>query len=196
MSTARTRPARTVAKLAAVAALGAAPLLAVPPADAAGDSAWDRLAACESSGDWGINTGNGYYGGLQFSQATWEGFGGTQYASRADLASRSQQIATAEKVLDVQGWGAWPACTAELGYGAAEAAGSPAPAGDGSTADGAGSDGGGSTGGGYTVRSGDTLFSIADAQGVDGGWRAILDANRGAVSDPTLIYVGQTLQLP
>ena len=195
MSTARIRPTRTLAKLAAVAALGVAPLLAVSPADAASDGAWDRLAECESSGDWGINTGNGYYGGLQFSQPTWEGFGGTQYASRADLASRAQQIATAERVLDVQGWGAWPACTAELGYGAAEAAGSPAPAGDGGTAD-ASPDAAPSSGGAYTVQSGETLSSIATAQGVDGGWRAIFDANRGEISDPTLIYVDQSLQLP
>jgi len=196
MSTARIRPARTLAKLAAVATLGLAPLLAVSPADAASDSSWDRLAACESGGDWGINTGNGYYGGLQFSQSTWEGFDGTQYASRADLASRSQQIATAEKVLDVQGWGAWPACTAELGYGAADAAGSPAPADDGGTADAAPSGSAPSDGGDYTVQSGDTLSSIAAAQGVDGGWRAIADANRGEIADPTLIYVGESLQLP
>ncbi len=196
MSTARIRPARRLAKLAAVASLGLAPLLAASPADAASDSAWDRLAECESSGDWGINTGNGYYGGLQFSQPTWEGFGGTQYASRADLASRSQQIATAEQVLDVQGWGAWPACTAKLGYGAAEAAGSPAPGGDGGTSNAAPLDVAPSSGGAYTVQSGDTLSSSAVAQGVDGGWRAIHDANRGEVPDPTLIYVGQTLQLP
>lgn len=72
---------------------------------------WDRLAQCESSGDWHINTGNGYYGGLQFSQPTWEGFGGLAYAPRADLASREQQIAVAEGVLAVQGPNAWPMCS-------------------------------------------------------------------------------------
>jgi hypothetical protein len=91
----RIRPARTVAKLAAVVALGAIPLFSASPAEAASGATWDRLAECESSGDWSINTGNGYYGGLQFSQPTWEGFGGTQYAPRADLATRSEQIATA-----------------------------------------------------------------------------------------------------
>lgn len=72
---------------------------------------WDGLAQCESSGVWDINTGNGYYGGLQFSSSTWLSFGGGRYASRADLASREQQIAVAEKVLAAQGRGAWPHCS-------------------------------------------------------------------------------------
>ncbi|MFK5645891.1 transglycosylase family protein [Ornithinimicrobium sp. LYQ121] len=80
-------------------------------AQAASGSTWDAVAQCESGGNWSINTGNGYYGGLQFSQSTWEGFGGGQYASRADLASRDQQIAVAEKTLAVQGPGAWPTCS-------------------------------------------------------------------------------------
>lgn len=79
------------------------------------DAVWDRLAECESSGNWSINTGNGYYGGLQFAASTWTGFGGGQYAPRADLATREQQIEIAKKVQQVQGWGAWPACTARLG---------------------------------------------------------------------------------
>ena len=69
---------------------------------------------CESSGNWSINTGNGYYGGLQFSPSTWAAFGGLAYAPRADLATESQQIAVAEKVLAVQGPGAWPTCGALL----------------------------------------------------------------------------------
>ena len=76
---------------------------------------WDGVAQCESGGNWAINTGNGFYGGLQFTQQTWAGFGGTQYAPRADLATREQQIAVAEKVQAAQGWGAWPACTSKLG---------------------------------------------------------------------------------
>jgi len=79
------------------------------------DAVWDRLAECESSGNWSINTGNGYYGGLQFAASTWTGFGGDKYAPRADLATREQQIDIAKKVQEVQGWGAWPACTAKLG---------------------------------------------------------------------------------
>lgn len=76
---------------------------------------WGCVAECESGGDWHANTGNGFYGGLQFTQQTWAGFGGTQYAPRADLATREQQIAVAEKVQAAQGWGAWPSCTSKLG---------------------------------------------------------------------------------
>ncbi len=85
------------------------------PASAATQETWESLAQCESNGNWHINTGNGYYGGLQFAQGTWEAFGGTEYAPRADLASKAQQIAVAERVLEAQGWDAWPACAAELG---------------------------------------------------------------------------------
>jgi hypothetical protein len=74
-------------------------------------SVWDRLAACESGGRWNINTGNGYYGGLQFLTSTWLSNGGGQYAPRADLATREQQIAIASKL----GWGSWPACARKLG---------------------------------------------------------------------------------
>ena len=71
---------------------------------------WDGVAECESSGKWSINTGNGYYGGLQFGQSTWLGYGGAAYAARADLATKAEQIAVAEKVLAAQGKGAWPTC--------------------------------------------------------------------------------------
>ncbi|NWJ69932.1 transglycosylase family protein [Pseudonocardia sp. ICBG1122] len=76
------------------------------------DATWDRLAACESGGDWTSDTGNGYSGGLQFAPATWEAFGGRGVAHEA---SRTEQIAVAEKVLARYGWEAWPACSAELG---------------------------------------------------------------------------------
>ena len=81
----------------------------------AGGSVWDSIAQCESGGNWAINTGNGYQGGLQFSPSTWAGHGGTAYAPTADQATREQQIAVAERVQASQGWGAWPACTARLG---------------------------------------------------------------------------------
>jgi nucleoid-associated protein YgaU len=84
------------------------------PASAASDTTWDHVAQCESSGNWSINTGNGYFGGLQFSQSTWDAYGGEAYAARADLATRSQQIAIAEKTLAGQGWGAWT-CAAIVG---------------------------------------------------------------------------------
>ena len=84
------------------------------PAQAAG-SVWDAVAACESGGNWAIDTGNGYSGGLQFNSSTWNAFGGTRYASRANLASKSAQIATAQRVLAAQGPGAWPTCSQRAG---------------------------------------------------------------------------------
>ena len=98
---------------AGIAATGVG--LAATPANAASGSTWDQLAQCESGGNWAINTGNGYYGGLQFSKSTWLGFGGGAYASTADQASRAQQIDIAKKVQASQGWGAWPSCTSKLG---------------------------------------------------------------------------------
>ncbi|MBV7669189.1 transglycosylase family protein [Streptomyces halstedii] len=104
------RPSKAVrvATLAGVA--GAAvvvPLMGASNASAASVATWDAVAQCESGGNWSINTGNGYYGGLQFSQSSWAAAGGTQYAARADLATKEQQIATAEKLLALQGPGAW-----------------------------------------------------------------------------------------
>src|SRR5690606_13308015 len=98
------------ASLAAVAVAGTAIVAASAPANAA--STWDKLAQCESGGNWSINTGNGYYGGLQFSLATWKGFGGSGMPHQA---SKAEQIRIATKVQASQGWGAWPACTAKLG---------------------------------------------------------------------------------
>ena len=93
----------------------ALPLVAAGGAHAADASTWNKVAACESSGNWHINTGNGFYGGLQFTQSTWAAYGGTAYAPRADLAGRDQQIAVAEHVLDGQGPGAWPVCSVRAG---------------------------------------------------------------------------------
>src|SRR5262245_978729 len=83
------------------------------PQPAGGSVNWDAIAQCESGGNWSINTGNQFYGGLQFSQPTWEAYGGLAYAARADLASREAQIAVAERVLASQGLGAWPVCGAQ-----------------------------------------------------------------------------------
>ncbi|GAA2088467.1 hypothetical protein GCM10009759_10610 [Kitasatospora saccharophila] len=91
------------------------PCLTTGTASAATVATWDKVAQCESSGNWSINTGNGFYGGLQFTSSTWAEFGGTAYASRADLATKDQQIAVAEKVLAVQGPGAWPVCSVQAG---------------------------------------------------------------------------------
>ncbi|MFJ6519442.1 transglycosylase family protein [Streptomyces filamentosus] len=109
----RRRPSKATRVVALVGVTGAAvaaPLMAAGTASAATSSEWDRVAQCESGGNWSINTGNGYYGGLQFSASTWAAYGGTAYAPTADQASKSQQIAVAEKVLAGQGKGAWPSC--------------------------------------------------------------------------------------
>ncbi|MER5543830.1 transglycosylase family protein [Streptomyces sp. NPDC002589] len=110
------RKGRTTAALAGAALLAPLGLLAATGNAAAADNGvWDRIAQCESGGNWHINTGNGYYGGLQFSAGTWRAYGGTAYASTADQASRSAQIAVAARVQQAQGWGAWPVCSAQAG---------------------------------------------------------------------------------
>jgi nucleoid-associated protein YgaU len=168
------------------------------PASAAAPNDWDAVAECESSGNWSINTGNGYHGGLQFSAGTWAAFGGLEFAPRADLASKEQQIAVAERTLDVQGPGAWPTCGKALDpsapeAGAPAAAPAPAPAATPVPAPAAAPAASGDT---YTVQRGDTLSEIARAQDVDGGWRALYAANDDVLSNPNRISVGQVLQLP
>ncbi|KPI14735.1 Transglycosylase-like domain protein [Actinobacteria bacterium OV450] len=116
LSAARKKSALAVTATALVAL--AAPLLTTTTASAASVSTWDKVAQCEASGNWSINTGNGYYGGLQISMSTWRAFGGTQYASRPDQATKQQQILTGEKILAGQGQGAWPSCGPAAGLGA------------------------------------------------------------------------------
>ena len=100
-----------VAKIALTgAAIGGVFIGGAAGASAATDAEWDRVASCESSGNWAINTGNGYHGGLQFAPSTWSGHGGGEFAPAANLASREEQIAVAERVLANQGKGAWPVC--------------------------------------------------------------------------------------
>jgi hypothetical protein len=91
------------------------PQPAAQPRGSVDGSVWDRLAECESGGNWSINTGNPYSGGLQFLPSTWQAFGGNEFAPAAHQATRAQQIVVAERVLAGQGWGAWPACSAKLG---------------------------------------------------------------------------------
>jgi hypothetical protein len=105
----------SIAAAVVAAAGGIVPVVTSAPADAASVGSWSRLAQCESGGNWHISTGNGYYGGLQFTNATWHAFGGGRYASRADRASVSQQIRVAERVRHAQGWGAWPVCSHKVG---------------------------------------------------------------------------------
>ncbi len=205
----RKNTARIAAALTVPVAAVALPLLAASPAQAASDDTWNQLAMCESGGNWAINTGNGYYGGLQFSQPTWEGYGGLAYASRADLATREQQIAIAERTLAGQGWGAWPACSAMLGLTSADAYGSPtppAPATQPAPAPVAAApapapakrhphSAAPATSGTYVVQAGDSLSGIAAKLGMR-RWAPLYAANRDKISNPNLIYVGQTLRIP
>jgi len=208
------RRAATVAATAGVVAV--APLLATTPAHA--DSVnWDAIAQCESGGNWSINTGNGYYGGLQFSSGTWLAYGGGAYAPTANLASRSAQISVAEKVLAGQGIGAWPTCGKRAGSSTAYAPRNTTPAP--STSQRATRSERRSTPsasversttrrsstehrvptstgtGSYVVKSGDTLTKIAAAKQVSGGWKALYAANRDVVENPDLIFPGERLTL-
>ncbi len=101
------RPARPL-----VLRIGAKPGTMVPPVS--NGATWDALAACEAGGNWAINTGNGFYGGVQFDQNTWKRHGGLRYAPRADLATREEQLAIAEVTRARQGWGAWPVCSVKV----------------------------------------------------------------------------------
>lgn len=187
----------------------AIPLVVAGTADAADASTWNKVAACESSGNWSINTGNGYYGGLQFTQATWQAYGGTRYAPRADLATRDRQIVVAERVLDGQGPGAWPVCSVRAGLNRGDA--DPGPHTDSAATRSV------NTGQRnsirdvqpqttpqsragraemYTVVHGDTLSGIADEHRVRGGWRGLYAENRATIgADPDLILPGQRLSL-
>ncbi|GAA4612433.1 hypothetical protein GCM10023108_08800 [Saccharopolyspora hordei] len=112
----RFRGFATSTAAAALALSGAVSVTAVSPGTAEAVGVWDRLAQCESGGNWSINTGNGYYGGLQFSRATWAAYGGERFDAYPHRATREQQIAIAEVVrADRGGYGAWPACARKLG---------------------------------------------------------------------------------
>jgi resuscitation-promoting factor RpfA len=205
--------ARRTAVGAALAGLVVgAPIALATPAQAAPN--WDALAQCESGGRWNVNTGNGYYGGVQFSAGTWRAYGGTQYAPRADLASREQQIAVAQRVLASQGPGAWPACSRKTGWhngaggGPAAAprqtkpakkapskvtpkAAAPRPTAPATPVAPAAP----KNGADHTVKPGDTLSEIATLFNVPGGWTVVFDRNRDVISDPNLIYPGQQLDV-
>ncbi|WP_217209036.1 transglycosylase family protein [Streptomyces sp. AC550_RSS872] len=199
----RTRTAAVLAGAALLAPLG---LLAATGNAAAADGAvWDRIAQCESGGKWHINTGNGYYGGLQFAASTWRAYGGTAYAPTADRASKDQQIAVATKVQRAQGWGAWPTCSARAGAsGSAPAASAAGPAPSATKAAPStsaqtperspGHTNRSSSRGDYTVRAGDTLSGIADRHGTT--WRQLYADNKSVIgADPHLIVPGQRLEL-
>ncbi|KQX67704.1 transglycosylase family protein [Streptomyces sp. Root1310] len=202
----------------------ALPLIGTGAAHAADVDTWNKVAACESTNDWNINTGNGYYGGLQFTQSTWEAYGGTRYAPRADLATKDQQIAVAEKVLDGQGPGAWPVCSVRAGLSRGGDTPDIHPNGTTTKSSQQSSSRSSSqsskaaprtaktslddvrpqstpqsragTAEMYTVVRGDTLSAIADTEEVKGGWRGLYAANRTTIGgDPDLILPGQRLSL-
>jgi hypothetical protein len=184
---------RAIARTAVTGALAGAPLLVtLPAANAATDATWDRVAQCESGGNWQINTGNGFQGGLQFAPTTWSGFGGRQFAPTANQATREQQIVVAERVLAAQGWNAWPVCSKKAGaVGEAPTprdAPAPAPVQASTIAVSAPA-----TSGAYVVRSGDTLATIAAAHGVAGGWQGLVQKNPTLAANPNMIIPGQRL---
>ncbi|MBO0843941.1 MAG: transglycosylase family protein [Nocardioides sp.] len=107
---------RTLITSTVAAAAVTVPLVATAaPSNAATLRTWNRLAQCESGGRWHINTGNGYYGGLQISASTWRAYGGRHYAYLPNRATKAHQIRVAERIRAGQGWGAWPTCSARLG---------------------------------------------------------------------------------
>ena len=214
----RVNKARAIVATTSVAGAAVAlPLIGASGASAASVSTWDKVAQCESGGDWSINTGNGYYGGLQFSASTWRAYGGGAYASSASQASKAAQISVAERVLASQGPGAWPVCGPQAGL----QQGGPAPAvatSGGSSHSTSHSTSHGTSGsvghhasapkatssvparhgssGNYTVKPGDTLSKIAAAHHILGGWQKLYAQNRSVVGgNPNLIYVGQHLEV-
>ena len=187
---------RTIARVAiAGVAIGAPFAFAAAPASASPD--WDAIAQCESGGNWSINTGNGYSGGLQFTPGTWRANGGTGSAYQA---SREEQIRVAENVLQSQGIGAWPVCGKRGGGGHAapvkkatkpakkvtpKAKPAPVQAAPVTVAV--------NENGDYTVVAGDSLSKIAGALKIEGGWQALFEKNKAFIADPDLIFVGQKL---
>ena len=267
-TTSATRSRRATASIVAGMTLaGAAAVGFSAPAQAATVDTWDRLAECESSGTWDINTGNGFYGGVQFTLSSWQAVGGEGYPHQA---SKAEQIKRAEILQDLQGWGAWPLCSQKLGLtqadadagdvdaapvavertatvqrqsaadetaadqAAAEQAAADQAAAEQAAADQAAAERWAAEQAAaeqaaadkaaaqraaaaekaaaqkaaaaeqavvaeaetIVVKSGDSLWKLANEYEVEGGWTALYEANKGAVSDAAVIYVGQELVLP
>ncbi|GGN37603.1 LysM peptidoglycan-binding domain-containing protein [Streptomyces fuscichromogenes] len=213
------RPSKAVRAIAVAGVTGvavAAPLMAAGSASAATASEWDAVAQCESGGNWAINTGNGYYGGLQFSASTWAAYGGTQYAAQANQATKAQQITIAEKVLGAQGKGAWPVCGTGLSGAAYTGSAGTSSSGTGTSTRSTDTQAASRSAerpaakktvttptgkkvkkgdGEYKVVKGDTLSSIAEKHKVKGGWQALFKLNKDIVDDADFIYPGQQLHL-
>ncbi|STY68773.1 resuscitation-promoting factor Rpf [Micrococcus luteus] len=275
-TTSATRSRRATASIVAGMTLaGAAAVGFSAPAQAATVDTWDRLAECESNGTWDINTGNGFYGGVQFTLSSWQAVGGEGYPHQA---SKAEQIKRAEILQDMQGWGAWPLCSQKLGLtqadaeagdvdateaapvavertatvqrqsaadeAAADQAAAEQAAADQASAEQAAADQAAADQAAaerwaakqaaaeqaaadkaaaqraaaaekaaaqkaaaaeqavvaeaetIVVKSGDSLWKLANEYEVEGGWTALYEANKGIVSDAAVIYVGQELVLP
>lgn len=265
-TTSATRSRRATASIVAGMTLaGAAAVGFSAPAQAATVDTWDRLAECESNGTWDINTGNGFYGGVQFTLSSWQAVGGEGYPHQA---SKAEQIKRAEILQDLQGWGAWPLCSQKLGLtqadaeagdvdateaapvavertatvqrqsaadeAAAEQAAAEQVAAEQAAADQAAAERWAAKQAAaeqaaadkaaaqraaaaekaaaqkaaaaeqavvaeaetIVVKSGDSLWKLANEYEVEGGWTALYEANKGIVSDAAVIYVGQELVLP
>ena len=195
---------RSIARVVVAGAVIGVPLV-VATGQAQASPNWDAIAACESGGNWGTSTGNGYYGGLQFSPGTWAANGGSGNPANA---SRSEQIRVAENVLQSQGIGAWPVCGARGGSSGGGHQSAPAPQQQSSNSN-------ESTSyeaprqvqsaparpvlaksnpkGDYVVKAGDTLTKIAKEHKVKGGWQALHAKNKQFIGDPNLILVGQKI---
>ena len=212
-----TKPAVAVAGALGAAAVATTALAA--PADAATTypRVWDKVASCESGGNWHINTGNGFYGGVQFSSGTWKAYGGHHYARQASSATKMEQIQVARRVLKSQGPGAWPVCSHHAGLtkgnGGATSAKLPAQAGSATVASKTKHKAKAahksthktahktahkkkSRSHTYVVHGGDTLSGIAHKHHVKGGWHALYRANRKTMHNPNVLRIGQRLVLP
>jgi nucleoid-associated protein YgaU len=203
---------RAVGAAAALALSCGIGLAGAAPAEAATTTVWDRVAKCESGGNWKINTGNGYSGGLQFAAGTWKGYGGGTYASQANRATKAEQIAIARRVLAGQGPGAWPTCGRRAGLtksnGKADRQATP------STNPGASKTtkvndsakkiakkaapkkySASASSKTVHVKRGDTLRKIATRYDVKGGWKGLWELNKKTIKNPNLIYIGQTIKI-
>ncbi|HEY4022122.1 MAG TPA: transglycosylase family protein [Pseudonocardiaceae bacterium] len=196
----QSRAVRGIAKVVVAGAIVAVPLsIAATPASAATSNInWDAIAQCESGGNWSINTGNGFYGGLQFDMGTWHSNGGTGSPANA---TREQQIAVAEHVAAARGTSPWPNCGSRGGSSAHYTAHSSAPTTTTKKATHKAAVAAPATtaapqsapNGDYTVASGDTLSNIAQKLNVAGGWQGLWDKNKTVVANPNLIFPGQSL---
>jgi LysM repeat protein len=200
---------RHIARVAVAGLAVGAPLaIAATPAQASGVN-WDAIAQCESGGNWSINTGNGFSGGLQFKDSTWKAYGGTGMAHNA---SRAEQIRVAENVLEGQGIGAWPVCGQKAGatgsYESTNTQGSAetesrstapvqeaqsAPAPEKQVAPALSGTAKSNPDGDYTVEAGDTLSGIANELDIEGGYQKLHELNSEYISNPDYIVVGQKI---